>query len=81
MPSGHVYGASYGHAYLFSPPAAGPGGGTEVEPEDSQRRGDHAPEVRMERSPVPDSSPPSPPPPTSATAPADTPGPSYTTQH
>ena len=52
-----------------------------VEPEDSQRRGDHAPEVRMERSPVPDSSPPSPPPLASATAPADTPGPSYTAQH
>ena len=35
----------------------------------------------MERIPVPDMSPPSPPPPPSATAPADTPGPSYTTQH
>ena len=35
----------------------------------------------MERSPVPDISPPSPPPPASATAPADTPGPSYTAQH
>ena len=35
----------------------------------------------MERSPVPDMSPPSPPPPPSATAPADTPGPSYTAQH
>ena len=53
----------------------------DVEPEDSQRRGDHAPEVRMERSPVPDSSSPSLPPPASATAPADTPGPSYTAQH
>ena len=30
---------------------------------------------------MPDFSPPSPPPPTSATAPADTPGPSYTAQH
>ena len=49
--------------------------------EDSQRRDVHAPEVEMERGPVPDSSPPSPPPPTSATAPADTPGPSYTAQH
>ena len=38
-------------------------------------------EVEMTRSPVPDLSPPSPPPPASATAPADTPGPSYTTQH
>ena len=35
----------------------------------------------MERSPVPDISPPSPPLPASATAPADTPGPSYTAQH
>ena len=35
----------------------------------------------MERSPVPDRSPPSPPLPTSAAAPADTPGPSYTAQH
>ena len=34
----------------------------------------------MERSPVPDLSPPYPPPPPSAPAPADTAGPSYTTQ-
>ena len=51
------------------------------EAEDSQRRDDPAPEVEVERSPVPDMSPPSPPPPPSATAPADTPGPSYTAQH
>ena len=51
------------------------------EAEDSQRGDDHAPEVEMERSPVQDISPPSPPPPASATAPADTPGPSYTEQH
>ena len=51
------------------------------EAEDSLRRDVHAPEVEMERSLVPDISPPSPPPPASATAPADTPGPSYTTQH
>ena len=51
------------------------------EPEDSQRRGDHSPEVEMERSPVPDISPPSRPLPASATAPSDTPGPSYTAQH
>ena len=37
-------------------------------------------EVEMERSPVPDLSPSSPPPPPSATAPADTAGPSYTAQ-
>ena len=51
------------------------------EAEDSHRRDSHASEVEMERSLVPDRSPPSPPPPTSATAPADTPGPSYTTQY
>ena len=51
------------------------------EAEDSQRRDDPAPEVELERSQVPDMSPPSPPPPPSATAPADTPGPSYTAQH
>ena len=49
--------------------------------EDSQRRDDHAPEVEMERNPVPDISPPSPPLPASATAPADTPCPSDTAQH
>ena len=51
------------------------------EAEDSKRRGDHAPEVEMERDRVPDISPPSPPLPASATAPSDTPGPSYTAQH
>ena len=51
------------------------------EAEDSHRRDSHAPEVEMERSPVPDRSPPSPPPPTSAIAPTDTPGLSYTAQH
>ena len=51
------------------------------EAEDSQRRDDHAPEVEMERSPVPDISPPSPPPPASAIAPTDIPSPSYTAQH
>ena len=35
----------------------------------------------MERSPLPDISPPSPPLPASATSSADTPGPSYTAQH
>ena len=51
------------------------------EAEDSHRRDSHASEPEMERSLVPDISPPSPPPPASATAPADTPGPSYTAQH
>ena len=41
----------------------------------------HAPEPEVQRSPVPDMSPPSPPLPTSVAAPADTPGPSYTAQH
>ena len=49
------------------------------EAKDSMRRDVHAAEVEMERSPVLDISPPSPPPPASSTAPADTPGPSYTT--
>ena len=49
--------------------------------EDSLRGDDLAPEVEVERSPVPDLSPPSPPPPPSAPASTDTPGPSYTTQH
>ena len=53
----------------------------DTEAEDSPRRDVHAPEVEMERSPVPDMSPPSPPPPASTTAPADTPGPSYIAQH
>ena len=48
------------------------------EAKDSMRRDVHAAEVEMERSPVLDISPPSPPPPASSTAPADTPGPSYT---
>ena len=54
------------------------------EAEDSHRYDIHALEVEMERSPLPDISPPSPPsPPPHATAAAltDTPGPSYTAQH
>ena len=53
----------------------------DLETEDSQRRDVQAPEVEMERSPVPDISHSSPPPPASAAAPADIPGPSYTTKH
>ena len=51
--------------------------------EDPPRGHDPVPEAEVEvaRSPVPDISPPSPPPPPSATAPADTPGPSYTMQY
>ena len=50
--------------------------------EDPPRGEDPVPEVevKVERSPVPDLSPPSPPPPPSVTAPADTAGPSYTAQ-
>ena len=51
------------------------------EAEDSHRRDSHASEPEIERSPVPDISPPSHPLPASATALADTPGPSYTAQH
>ena len=54
---------------------------SDEEAEDSQRRDDPAPEVEVERSLVLDMSPPSSPPPPSATAPTDTPGPSYTAQH
>ena len=53
----------------------------DAEVEDSQRRDDPAPEVEVERIPVPDLSPPSPPPPHFSPASADTPGPSYTGQH
>ena len=49
--------------------------------EHSHRGGSHASEPKMERSSVPDRSPPSPTLPTSAAAPADTPGPSFTSQH
>ena len=50
--------------------------------EDPPRGEDHVPEVEVEveRSPVPNFSPPSPPPPPSAPAPADTAGPSYIAQ-
>ena len=51
------------------------------EAEDLHRTDSHAPEPEVQRSPVLDMSPPSPPLPTSTTAPADTPGPSYTAQH
>ena len=51
------------------------------EAKDSHRIDSHALEPEVERSPVPDMSPPSPTLPTSAAAPADTPGPSYTAQH
>ena len=47
------------------------------EAEDSHRTDSHAPEAEVQRSPVSDMSPPS----TSAAAPADTPGPSFTSQH
>ena len=51
------------------------------EAEHSHRGGSSASEPEMERSPVPDRSPPSPTLPTSAATPADTPGPSFTSQH
>ena len=51
------------------------------EAEHSHRGGSHASEPEMERSTVPDRSPPSPTLPTSAAAAADTPGPSYTSHH
>ena len=48
------------------------------EAEHSHRGGSHTSEPEVERSPVPDRSPPYSPPPVSSAAPADTPGPSYT---
>ena len=54
---------------------------SDQEAEDSHRRDGHTPEAEMERSLVPNISPPSPPPPHSAPASVDTPGPSYTAQH
>ena len=51
------------------------------EAEDSHRRDSNAPEAEVERSPVPDMSPPSPPPPTSVAAPTDTSVPSYSAHH
>ena len=51
------------------------------EAKDSHMTDSHAPEPEVERSPVPDMSPPSPTLPTSAAAPADTPGPSYSAHH
>ena len=53
----------------------------DTEVEDSHRDDIHAPGVEMERSSQLDISPPSPPPHTTAAAPTDTPGPSYTEQH
>ena len=52
-----------------------------LEAEHSHRGGSHASEPEMERSTVPDRSPPSPTLPTSAAAVANTPGPSYTSHH
>ena len=49
--------------------------------EDSHRTDSHAHEPEVERSPLPDMSPPSPPPHATSAAAADTPGPSYITQH
>ena len=51
------------------------------EAEDSHRTDSQAPEPEVQRSLVPNMSPPSPTLPTLAAAPADTPGPSYTAQH
>ena len=52
-----------------------------LEAEHSHRGGSHASEIEMEKSTVPDRSPPSSTLPTSAAAAADTPGPSYTSHH
>ena len=49
--------------------------------EDSHRDDIHAPEPKVERSPTPHMSPPSPPPHSTSAAGTDTPGPSYSAQH
>ena len=51
------------------------------EAEDSHRTASHAPVPEVEGSPVPHMSSPSPPPHATAAAAADTPGPSFTSQH
>ena len=51
------------------------------EAEHSHRDDSHAPELEVERSPVPHMSPPSPHPHATSTAAADTPGPSYSSHH
>ena len=51
------------------------------EAEDSHRKDRHALEPEVERSPAPHMSPLSPPPHATAAAPADTSGPSFTSQH
>ena len=51
------------------------------EPEDSRRDVGRALEIEVERTPIPDRSPPSPPHTTSAAALTDTPSPSYTSHH
>ena len=81
MPSGPVDGESDGDAHILYPPAAGPGGGSSSRGRALSHGGSHASEPEMERSSVPDRSPPSPTLPTSAAAPADTRGPSFTSQH
>ena len=51
------------------------------EAEDAHADDMPAPEPEVQRTPIPDRSPPSPPHTTSAAAPTDTPGPSYSTHH
>ena len=81
MPSGPVYGASQVMPISFLLQQQDQEEVPDEVAEDPLRRDDPAPKVEVERSPVPDLSPPSPPPHPSAIAPADTPGPSYTVQH
>ena len=82
MPSGPNYGVSYGDVDFFSPPAAGTRRRYRIQRQRTPR-GEMIMLLRskMERDQVPYISPPSPPLPASATAPADTPSPSYTAHH
>ena len=81
MPSGPVDGESDGHAISFILQQQDREEVPVPEAEHSHKRGSRASEPELERSPVPHMYPPSPPPHATSAAPADTPGPSFTSQH
>ena len=82
MPSGPVHGAILDHVISFLLQQQDQEEVPDEIVEDPLRGDDPVPEVevKVEKSLVLDSSPPSPPPPPSAPAPADTTSPSYTVQ-
>ena len=81
MPTCIVSRPGYDYARLIPYTPTGPGGGTGQEAEDAHADDMPAPELEVQRTPIPDRSPPSPPHTTSAAAPTDTPGPSYSAHH